>query len=102
MVRLAKYHNEGLEALTAAWRADLAAIGVNPTGVALRLTEAGARVRNAQPLLDPERVAGMLMALGPAQRADALRGLRLLVDAADTFVRAGREALTAQVAGDVL
>ncbi|MHC4830654.1 MAG: hypothetical protein ACYTFT_09935 [Planctomycetota bacterium] len=52
MVRLAKYHNEGLEALTAAWRADLAAIGVNPTGVALRLTEAGAanhRVRSRVP-----------------------------------------------------
>jgi len=68
----------------------------------VRLTEAGARVRDAQTLLDPERVARMLMTLGPAQRADAVRGLRLLVDAADTFVRAGREAVTAQVAGDVL
>ncbi len=68
----------------------------------VRLTEAGARVREAQTLLDPERVARMLTTLGPAQRADALRGLRLLVDAADTSVRAGREAVTAQVAGDVL
>lgn len=68
----------------------------------VRLTEAGARVRDAQSLLDPERVARMLLMLGPTQRAEALRGLRLLMDAADTFVRAGRESVTAQVAGEEL
>jgi DNA-binding MarR family transcriptional regulator len=68
----------------------------------VRLTEAGARVRNAQTLLDPERVARTLTTLGPAQRADAVRGLRLLADAADAFVRAGHEAVTAQLEGEVL
>ena len=68
----------------------------------VRLTEAGTRVRDAQTLLDPERVARMLMTLGPAQRADAIRGLRLLVDAADTFVRAGGDSVTAQVEGELL
>ena len=68
----------------------------------VRLTEAGTRVRDAQTLLDPERVARMLMTLGPSQRADALRGVRLLMDAADALVRAGRETVTAQVSGDAL
>ena len=68
----------------------------------VRLTEAGARVRDAQTLLDPERVARVLTTLGPAQRAEAIHGLRLLADSADTFVRAGRESVTAQVEGEVL
>ena len=46
--------------------------------VQLRLTDAGARVRAASSVLEPELVADMLDQLDEAERADALRGLALL------------------------
>jgi DNA-binding MarR family transcriptional regulator len=66
----------------------------------VRLTEAGVRVRAASTSLDVDRVDGLLRALPPEQRAEALRGLGLLADAADTLVRRNREAVAAQVGGD--
>jgi DNA-binding MarR family transcriptional regulator len=63
----------------------------------VRLTRAGARVRDAQGLLDPERVAEMLSLLSPPERAEALRGLRLLGEAAERLGRRGRMALEAQM-----
>jgi DNA-binding MarR family transcriptional regulator len=68
----------------------------------VRLTEAGARVRGASTSLDVDRVDGMLRALSPAQRAEALRGLVLLADAADTLIQRNREAVAAQVEGGTL
>jgi MarR family transcriptional regulator, organic hydroperoxide resistance regulator len=51
--------------------------------VSLRLTRAGARMKAAQTVLDPQRVRGLLDRLSPDERADALRGLALLARAAD-------------------
>jgi hypothetical protein len=65
----------------------------------VRLTEAGARVRAASTSLDVDRVDGMLRVLPPLQRAEALRGLLLLADAADALIRRNREAVAAQVGG---
>jgi DNA-binding MarR family transcriptional regulator len=56
---------------------------------ALRLTEAGERIRRAQSVLEPARVAGMLEALSKEERAQALRGLGLLAKAARLFMSAG-------------
>jgi DNA-binding MarR family transcriptional regulator len=56
---------------------------------ALRLTEAGERIRRAQSVLEPARVAGMLEALSAEDRAQALRGLALLAKAAALFMFAG-------------
>lgn len=53
---------------------------------ALRLTEAGERLRRAQSVLEPARVAGMLHTLKPEERAQALRGLALLASAAERFM----------------
>jgi len=53
----------------------------------VRLTDAGLRIRDARRLLAPERVAGMLQLLSPAERGDAVRGLRLLATAADRLER---------------
>ena len=50
--------------------------------VNLRLTQAGARLRDAQSVLDPERVRTMILRLPPADREDAVRGLALLARAA--------------------
>jgi DNA-binding MarR family transcriptional regulator len=50
--------------------------------VQLRLTSAGARVRDAHSVLEPERVRAMLARLNPRERTDALHGLRLLAEAA--------------------
>jgi len=50
--------------------------------VNLRLTAAGARLRDAQSVLDPGRVQSMILRLSPADRADAVRGLALLARAA--------------------
>lgn len=55
---------------------------------ALRLTEAGERIRRAQSVLEPARVAGMLDALSDEERALALRGLALLANAAQRFMSA--------------
>ena len=54
--------------------------------VALRITRAGARLRDQMTVLDPELVRAMLARLGPAQRSDALRGLELLARAADEAI----------------
>jgi DNA-binding MarR family transcriptional regulator len=50
--------------------------------VQLRLTDAGARVRAASSVLEPDLVADMLAQLDDDERADALRGLALLAQAA--------------------
>jgi DNA-binding MarR family transcriptional regulator len=51
--------------------------------VRIRLTEAGARVRRANSVLDPALVAEMLGHLPADERRDALRGLQALARAAD-------------------
>jgi DNA-binding MarR family transcriptional regulator len=51
--------------------------------IRLRLTPAGARMKAAQTVLDPQRVRALLDRLTPGERADALRGLALLAHAAD-------------------
>ena len=50
--------------------------------VHVRLTSAGVRVRNASSVLDPPRVEQMLARLSDGDREAAIRGLRLLADAA--------------------
>ena len=55
--------------------------------VNVRLTSAGERVRDAQTVLDPERVHSMLATMSPEDRADGLRGLILLAEAADAVIR---------------
>lgn len=50
--------------------------------VALSLTPDGARVRDARTALDADRVERLLERMDAADRADAIRGLRLLADAA--------------------
>lgn len=65
----------------------------------VRLTEAGARVRNASTSLDLDRLDGVLRALPPVQRAEAVRGLVILADAADALISRTREAVAAQVGG---
>ena len=54
--------------------------------VLLRLTPAGVRVKQAQSVLEPQRVRGMLDQLPPLDRAAALRGLALLAEAAQRFM----------------
>jgi DNA-binding MarR family transcriptional regulator len=54
--------------------------------VLLRLTPAGARVKRAQSVLEPQRVGGMLAQLPQRKKAAALRGLALLADAAQKFM----------------
>lgn len=50
--------------------------------VNLRLTADGARLRDAQSVLDPARVNAMLLKLPPDDRREAIRGLALLARAA--------------------
>ncbi len=50
--------------------------------VSLRLTAAGARLRDSQSVLDPMRVRAMILRLEPGDREDAVRGLALLARAA--------------------
>ena len=50
--------------------------------VNLRLTGDGARLRDAQSVLDPKRVKTMILKLSPADREFAVRGLALLAQAA--------------------
>jgi DNA-binding MarR family transcriptional regulator len=50
--------------------------------VQLRLTSAGVRIRQATTVLDPPRVEALLARLTPEEREAAIRGLRLLADAA--------------------
>jgi DNA-binding MarR family transcriptional regulator len=58
--------------------------------VLLRLTAAGARLREAASVLDPARVERVLAHLSPPERRTALEGLRLLSRASDLSMRAGR------------
>lgn len=57
--------------------------------VELRLTPAGARVKEAQSVLEPARVRGLLAALPAEARAAAVAGLELLARAAADFMRSG-------------
>ena len=50
--------------------------------VQLRLTSAGVRVRQATTVLEPSRVEALLARLTQEEREAAIRGLRLLADAA--------------------
>lgn len=59
--------------------------------VHLRLTGRGVRVRDAQTVLDPERVRLLLEQLGETDRERALEGLELLAGAAGEALRAWRE-----------
>jgi DNA-binding MarR family transcriptional regulator len=56
----------------------------------LRLTEAGERVRAAQSVLEPERVAALLVGMTPEDREAGLRGIELLSEAADRTIREDR------------
>ena len=56
--------------------------------VNLRVTPAGVRIKEAQSVLDPERVRGMLRRLSGPSRDEALRGLSLLARAAQEFMDA--------------
>lgn len=55
----------------------------------LLLSPAGRRVKEAQSVLEPARVAGMLAQLPPADKEAALRGLALLARAAQQFMASG-------------
>ncbi|HEX3748638.1 MAG TPA: MarR family transcriptional regulator [Bryobacteraceae bacterium] len=57
--------------------------------VELRLTEAGVGIKKQQKVLEPELIAAMLKHLEPALRAQALRGLELLAEAAREMVSSG-------------
>jgi DNA-binding MarR family transcriptional regulator len=50
--------------------------------VRLRLSKAGARVKETQSVLDPDRLLSVVTRLTPAEREDAVRGLALLGRAA--------------------
>jgi DNA-binding MarR family transcriptional regulator len=52
----------------------------------LRLSPAGVRVKQAQQVLEPARVRGMLAELPAEERALGLRGLALLARAAERFM----------------
>lgn len=56
---------------------------------ALRLTSAGERIRRAQSVLEPARIAGMLSVLSDEERTQALNGLALLAQASDRFMASG-------------
>lgn len=55
----------------------------------LRLSPAGVRVKQAQQVLEPSRVRGMLACLSPVERAAALRGLAILARAAAAYMASG-------------
>jgi DNA-binding MarR family transcriptional regulator len=57
--------------------------------VNLRLTPAGVRVKQAQQVLEPARVRGMLARLTPEEREAALGGLGLLARAAAEYMASG-------------
>ncbi len=58
--------------------------------VELTLTEAGARLRDANSVLDAERVRLLLEQLAPQQRAEAVQGLALLADGAQRIMHTKR------------
>ena len=55
----------------------------------LRLSPAGVRVKEAQQVLEPARVRGMLAELSPDERTQALEGLGLLARAAERYMASG-------------
>ena len=55
----------------------------------LLLSPAGVRVKEAQQVLEPARVRGMLAALSSEDRTAALRGLALLARAAQDYMASG-------------
>ncbi|MGH9792596.1 MAG: MarR family winged helix-turn-helix transcriptional regulator [Candidatus Acidiferrales bacterium] len=57
--------------------------------VHLRLTSAGVRVKEAQSVLEPDRVHGMLAQLSPTGRDAGIRGLELLARAAERYMASG-------------
>ena len=57
--------------------------------VELRLTEAGARIKKQQKVLEPALVGAMLKQLDERKRKQALRGLELLANAAREIVVSG-------------
>jgi MarR family transcriptional regulator, organic hydroperoxide resistance regulator len=57
--------------------------------VELRLTASGGRIKRQQKVLEPELVQAMLARLDERKRAQALRGLQLLADAAVEMIRSG-------------
>lgn len=63
----------------------------------VRLTPAGARLRDAGRDLDPERVERMLALLPADQRSAALRGLVLLTEAANRLLEREREDVASQL-----
>jgi DNA-binding MarR family transcriptional regulator len=58
--------------------------------VDLRLTASGVRIKRQQKVLEPKLVAGMLEHLGERERAQALRGLELLAEAAGALMASGK------------
>ena len=57
--------------------------------VDLRLTAAGVRIKKQQKVLEPELIAAMLERLSERKRAQALRGLELLAEAAGEMIASG-------------
>jgi len=58
--------------------------------IELTLTEAGARVREANSVLDAERVRLLLEQLAPEQRAAGIQGLTVLADGAQRIMHTKR------------
>lgn len=65
----------------------------------VRLTEEGLRVRDARTILDTERVDRVLTSMEPDRRRDALRGLRLLADAVETWQSDGARMVETSLQG---
>lgn len=63
----------------------------------VRLTDSGARAREARRELDPERASRLLDLVGPEARPEALRALALLGAAADRLLKREQEELDAQL-----
>jgi MarR family transcriptional regulator, organic hydroperoxide resistance regulator len=62
---------------------------VDARRINLRLTGAGARIKDQQKILDPSLVEAMLRLLPTGEREAALHGLRLLAQAAGELLAAG-------------
>lgn len=55
--------------------------------VKIRLTQAGARIRDAQEVLDAALVRGLLSKLSPSERERAVEGLSILARAAEALLK---------------
>ena len=64
--------------------------------VGLRLTRSGARIKDQDKVLDPERLRSLLSRLSAGERKDALRGLGLLARAASEEMHAKHAAAAAR------